>query len=183
MMNRQLLFNLREDLKTNIDITIDKIIDNILNQKSTIEKELKYILHLLNEAKVDLENNRYFDLDDCTKTIVKIDYELTQNKLFEDISMVIQKADLYHKTIVQEFVKTQFTKVVYRFEKSTFILRICYQSDLLKEFVNYVLNNNSFPKDEEPVVVRGITAKEMLALDGDILSVYKKMMEYRKTWI
>ena len=61
-MNRQLLFNLREDLKTNIDVTIDKIINNILNQKSTIEKELKYILHLLNEAKVDLENNRYFDV-------------------------------------------------------------------------------------------------------------------------
>lgn len=181
-MDKQKLFMLKEDAKTHINIAINHIINDKLNETSEFENEYKQMLYILEEARINIENNRFFDLDDCTRIIANLYFERKTDDTFFFVSQAIQKSDLYHKTIVEEFVKTQFTKVVYRFERNVFILKICHQPELFKEFVNYILNNNNFVEDEEPIVVRGITAREMLALDGDILSVYRKMMQYQKVW-
>lgn len=174
----------KQKLKKNIETAIDNIINIAIVKNPDLEEDYNKIISILETAKTDLENNIYFNIEEDILNITNAYYNdpASECKLYENVREIIINSDVYHKVIMQNFVKSQFEKVSYKFNKSKFISIISFQKDLLEELVNYIINNNSFLKNRKPIITNGNTTEEILELNGDILSVYKHIMETRKVW-
>ena len=120
----------KQRLKKNIETAISNIVNIGIPKNPDLEQDYKQIISILEQAKRDLENNRYFDLEEDILNITSVYYNdpASECKLYESVRDTIINADVYHKVTMQNFVKSQFEKVSYKFNKSRFISTISFQN-------------------------------------------------------
>lgn len=125
-----------------INETINFIIDIPIKHNEKEKKECENIIIILEEAKINCKNNKYFDLDDLYLNFSKFD------SFFREygIDDVDHMTSIYNKNIIELFLDKN--KYLFKNDENNenlieFSKRISCHKDLKEEFINLILENYS----------------------------------------
>lgn len=108
--------------------------------------EHKYVLYLLDEAIINCENHKYFDLKDIDRYLRYGDiHSYIWDMLIKDFSDIQSDINIYYSSLVRDFIKEQTEKSdEWRKYYGTFYEKLLNHTNFFIEFVSYILNEESF---------------------------------------
>lgn len=117
--------------------TIDFIIE--LPMKHMNNKDYENIVFILDEARINCENNKYFDIEDIDRNFSNLDPLLNGYGLNDIDNMV----SLYNKNIIESFINVNFYLFQNNEDLDEFTKRISCHKDLREKLINLILENYS----------------------------------------
>lgn len=125
-----------------INETINFIIDIPIKHNEQEKKEYENIIIILEEAKINCKNNKYFDIEDIYIKFPKLD-PILQGFGIDDIDNI---TSIYNKNIVELFLDKN--RHLFKNDENNenlreFSKRINCHKDLREEFINLILENYS----------------------------------------
>lgn len=143
-----------------IEMIEEKIIKYKLVEIVQYEKKIKYLLFLLNEAKSDCKNNKYFSIKNavsCMEELLNIP-EITEIKSY--VFLLSSEIEFYFEEMINyelDIFTDNYKKILMEeLEK---------YPEIKTEFINYLLNDkdlNKIDESDETISVNGYTIKQLI---------------------
>lgn len=137
---------------------LEKVISNIIyvdlnicNSKNDMIT-WKNVIQILEEARINCENNRYFNLDNALRILKN--NNLQGKVMYQEIENINKEIeDFYYKYITKKY-------------KNSSVFNIMIHKDIFEECVNYIFNNEKFEDEEKLIEIEGYTAKKLIEKIG-----------------
>lgn len=109
-------------------------------------EEHKYVLYLLEEAIINCENHKYFDLKDIDRYLRYEDlHSYIWDMLIKDFYDIQVEINIHYSMIVRDFIQKQTEKSdEWKKYYGTFYEKLLNHDNFFVEFVSYILNEESF---------------------------------------
>lgn len=170
-----------KDAQTYFGIQLERLIDKliILRLNSRYQKYLdsyKNVINILEEAKINAENNKYFELSDALDVFPTI---TDGDELYDDLKDIYDEAeDEFFTMLLEFFVEDEGLRESTVHEYVSIIKK---HSDLYEEVINFIMNNCDFDDDWNLVNVCGHNAKYFYQnKDLSLLMSYLNMIKNRE---
>lgn len=133
---------------------LEKIISNIIyvdlnicNSKNDMIT-WKNVINILEEARINCENDKYFNLDQALKILT--DNNLQGKCAYHEIQNINNEIeDFYYKYISKKY-------------KNSSVLNIMIHKDIFEECINYIFNKEKFEDEENLIEIEGYNAKKLI---------------------
>lgn len=167
--------------QTYFGIQLERLIDKLITLRlnSRYQKYLdsyKNVINILEEAKINAENNKYFELSDALDVFPTI---TDGDELYDDLKDIYDEAeDEFFTMLLEFFVEDEGLRESTVHEYVSIIKN---HSDLYEEAINFIMNNCDFDDDWNLVSVRGHNAKYFYQnKDLSLLMSYLNMIKNRE---
>lgn len=167
--------------QTYFGIQLERLIDKLITLRlnSRYQKYLdsyKNVINILEEAKINAENNKYFELSDALDVFPTIK---DGDELYDDLKDIYDEAeDEFFTMLLEFFVEDEGLRESTVHEYVSIIKN---HSDLYEEVINFIMNNCDFDDDWNLVSVRGHNAKYFYQnKDLSLLMSYLNMIKNRE---
>lgn len=139
---------------------------NLLNSKD--QTTWKNVINILEEARINCENDKYFNLDNALKILE--DNNLQGKCAYQEIKEINQEIeDFYYKYVSKKY-------------KNSSVLNIMVHKDIFEECINYIFNKEKFEDEENLIEIEGYNAKKLIEEIGyNVTRSYNLMVLLRES--
>lgn len=162
---------------------IDKIITIRVNGNKISEDKLceyKNVINILEEAKINAENNKYFDIYDVIEVFPSV--EDFRDDLFKELlSIQSDSIEEIDKIVINYLVKEE--KMDEKDIRRKILDNLCRNNDLYVEMINIILNDGILDKNVNLIEVNGFDIKDLYELNNlSLFESYLQLSHMRNTF-
>lgn len=147
----------------------DAVIDYLIFHEMNKGSEWKNLIIVLEEARINAKENKYFNLDKAEDIFAIIKNECDESFItfFEH---VITTSNMYFNRMILSYFEENDCNA----DKNKFLLKLMLFPDLYEEFINVILDNKNL--NEELVSVNDCNAKYFIDNGFEIIDAYDTMI-------
>ena len=162
---------------------IDKIIDIRVNGTKISEEKLseyKNVINILEEAKINAENNKYFDIYDVIEVFPSV--EDFRDDLFKELLSIQSDSIEEFDRVVINYLKKE-EKMDEKDIRRQIMDNLCRNNDLYVEMINIILNEGRIDKNVDLIEVSGFDIKDLYELNNlSLFESYLQLSHMRNTF-
>lgn len=171
------------ELASRLSDIIDKIIDIRVNGTKISEEKLseyKNVINILEEAKINAENNKYFDIYDVIEVFPSV--EDFRDDLFKELLSIQSDSIEEFDRVVMNYLKKE-EKMDEKDIRRQIMDNLCRNNDLYVEMINIILNEGKIDKNVDLIEVSGFDVKDLYELNNlSLFESYLQLSHMRNTF-